>query len=112
MKLKHLKHINELSEESDSEISRKETRGSNIVWEIEDYLDTYNVFLNGIRNTPAEMYSYNTVIDFDALKKAFDESTFTKEQWEEGIKDWHAHAYLSPIAELLAKTVERYLETK
>lgn len=78
---------------------------------IEDYLQSKNVFLNGLNDKPAHMDSYMTVIDYENLKKALEESKFTKEQWESCIPEWEHYGYLSPMSALLGKIIKRYLET-
>ena len=90
------------------------TRCSIISWEVEDYLDTYKVFLNGFREeeVTASLGAYGTVISHTNLIKAFDEATFTKDEWMKCIDAWHGNAYLAPTFELLARFVEFLVKDK
>ena len=83
-------------------------------WGIEDYLDSHNVFLNGFREgeVTASLGAYGTVISYKNLIKAFDEATYTKEQWESAIEYWHGNAYLAPTFELLARFVTYLVNEK
>lgn len=74
--------------------------------EMEDHLKDYKVFIHGLRQEQASMYAYLTVINYAALKRAVDESTFTDEQWEQAVEYWEEMSYLSPIVGLLAKWVK------
>jgi len=83
-------------------------------WTIEDYLTEKMVFLNGFRDedTSASLGAYGTVISPKNLITAFDESTFTKEEWEQAIDYWHGQAYLAPTFELLSLWVSHLLKHK
>lgn len=85
-----------------------------ISWTIEDYLTEKMVFLNGFRKekTSASLGAYGTVISFENLEKAFNESPFTKEEWLKSVDDWKGHAYLSPTFSLLALWVLHLIEKK
>lgn len=90
------------------------TRCSIISWEVEDYLDSKNVFLNGFKDgeVTASLGAYGTVISYTNLIKAFDEATFTKDEWLKSIDAWRGNAYLAPTFELLARFVEYLVENK
>jgi hypothetical protein len=90
------------------------TKCSIIEWEVEDYLDSHNVFLNGFREgeVTASLGAYGTVISHTNLIKAFDAATFTKEQWLKCIEHWRYNAYLAPTFELLARFMEFLVENK
>lgn len=90
------------------------TKSGIISWVVEDYLDSYNVFLNGFREeeVTASLGAYGTVISHANLIKAFDAATFTKDEWLKCIDDWHGHAYLAPTFELLARFVLYLVEVK
>lgn len=83
-------------------------------WEIEEYLTENMVFLNGFRDddTTASLGAYGTVISYTNLVKAFEASTFTKEEWLKGVDDWEGHAYLAPTFSLLALWVLRLIDKK
>lgn len=79
------------------------------VHDIEDYLANRDVFVNGLDGRRAHMDSYMTVIDFINLDKAYKESEFKKEDWEEGVEYWKRHEYLSPTIGILRRTIERWI---
>lgn len=83
-------------------------------WTIEDYLTEKMVFLNGFREeeTSASLGAYGTVISFVNLEKAFNESTFTKEEWLKGVDAWEGSAYLAPTFSLLALCVLQLIRKK
>jgi hypothetical protein len=83
-------------------------------WEIEDYLTENMVFLNGFREeeTTASLGAYGTVISHTNLVKAFDASTFTKEDWLKGVDAWEGNAYLAPTFSLLALWVLKMIDKK
>ncbi len=83
-------------------------------WDVEDYLTDKMVFLNGFRDVDesASLGAYGTVISHINLMKAFDEATYTKEEWLKCIDAWHGHAYLAPTFELLARFVSYLVEHK
>lgn len=85
-----------------------------ISWTIEDYLTDKMVFLNGFREeeTSASLGAYGTVISLVNLQKAFDESTFTKEEWLKGVDAWEGNAYLAPTFSLLALWVLQLIRKK
>lgn len=80
-------------------------------WEMEDLFQDANVFINAIRGTRAHMDSYNTIMDFEAFEKAWAEikNQFTREEWIEACDYWLEQGYLSPMAGLLARTIQRRL---
>lgn len=81
-------------------------------WEIEDFLQSKNVFENGITGKPAHSDSYMTVIGYTNLIDALDNNEFTEEQWLDSAEYWESQNYLSPIIGLLGRAVKRYFKEK
>ena len=83
-------------------------------WDMEKYLTDNMVFLNGFRETPesASIDAYGTVVSFENLKKAIENSPYTTEDWEKCITYWRGNSYLSPIFTLTAIWTERILKNK
>ncbi len=50
-------------------------------WEMEDYLESQNVFTNSLTDKPCHMNSYMTVLSFDKLETIIKSNKFTKENW-------------------------------
>jgi hypothetical protein len=78
--------------------------------EVTDYLQNRDVFVNGFSGKPAHMYSYLTVIDYDAIDKALKESPFTTEQLKEVSEEYENDHYLTPIAKLTSNIINRFLK--
>lgn len=72
-----------------------------LVWEIEDYLSENNVFQNGLNGNTASLGAYMTVIDRTNLIKAFDNATYTKDDWNKFLNYLEGHFYLAPTFKLL-----------
>jgi len=83
-------------------------------WTVEEYLTSKFVFLNGFRTEPetASIDAYGTVISYGNLVKAFDESTYTKEEWLHCVEQWRGNSYLSPIFTLTALWVSQLVDKK
>lgn len=81
-------------------------------WDVLDYLDSCKCFLNGLNGRPAHMESYMTVLDFNALEKALKEAPFSDEDLEVTADSLHFRAYLSPINELTALQIDKFLKSK
>lgn len=77
--------------------------------EAEDMLTTFNVFVNGITGKPSHSDSYMTVLDFTQFEKAWTEikDKFSQEDWLSFADYWENTGYLSPVLELLGRTVKR-----
>lgn len=82
------------------------------IFEMEETFESEGVFVNAIRETPAHMDSYMTVMDFPKFFEAWDKvkEKFTREQWISACDYWLMQNYLSPMAGLLARMVKRKLE--
>lgn len=80
------------------------------LWEIEDYLQSKDVFENGLNGRPCHMDSYMTVINFTNLKVALNSIPFSKDEIIDACSNWEASSYLSPIHKLLSIYVKRDLE--
>lgn len=78
-------------------------------WEVEDFLQSKNVFQNALTGRPAHADAYNTVIDYKLLAAAIDElkALVKREQWAEMAEYWASNAYLSPNQAQLASFVKR-----
>jgi hypothetical protein len=78
-------------------------------WEFEDYLDSKNVYINGIDGRTAHMDSYMTITDYNKLIPALQEikERYTHNQWIEFHKYFNYMSYLSPNAGILASVIER-----
>lgn len=77
-------------------------------WEVEDFLQSKNVFQNALTGRPAHADAYNTVIDYNLLSAAIDELKVSvgREQWAEMAEYWASNAYLSPNQAQLASFVK------
>ena len=81
-------------------------------WVIEDDMDNALIFTNGISGKVASREAYNTVMDFDKLDKFLDnnEGRYTLDEWEEIRIYFSDLGYLSPLNDLVAKTIKRKLK--
>jgi len=77
--------------------------------EILDYFDSCKCFVNGLNGRPSHMEAYMTVLDFNALEKALKESPFSLENLQETANFLHEDAYLSPINELTALQIDKFI---
>ena len=80
--------------------------------EIEDYLQDKNVFESGINGRPCHSDSYMTVVNFANLDKAFNESSFTNQQWEDAVEEWTTNPNNQPPLKIVGKTLFRKLFVK
>ena len=81
-----------------------------ISWEIEDYLQSQNVFTNGLTDKPCHMNSYMTVLSFDKLETIIKSNKFTKENWLY-LADQYKDSDL-PMEKLVRLVILRILATK
>jgi hypothetical protein len=75
-----------------------------MVNEIEDRLDDFEVFQNGINGGQASLGAYMTVIDFNNLNTAWDVliKEFSIKDLNKCIGHWKYQSYLSPTFNILA----------
>lgn len=81
-------------------------------WDMEQAFSNAGVFRNGISDRPAHMDSYMTVIDFVRFDETWTKikNDFTREEWKAACEYWLSQNYLSPMAGLLARLVQRKLD--
>lgn len=79
-------------------------------WEIEDYLQGKEVFLNGISGKPAHSDSYMTVLDYNNLDGVLQNNPFSLESWKEAIDYWLTNENMQPPLKLAAKAAQRYFK--
>lgn len=75
--------------------------------DIEELLESYDVFINGMTGRPACLDSYMTVIDFDKLSEFFNDFLFDPPIVDKAITYWKSQAYLSPMFSLIASQFEK-----
>ena len=79
-------------------------------WEIEDYLQSKNVFLNGITNKPAHSDSYMTIVDYNNLDEVLQDNPYNLSSWKEAIEYWLTNENMQPPLKLVAKAAQRYFK--
>ena len=83
------------------------------LWEIEDELQARDVFVNGIDGRICHSDAYMTVLDYNALDKAWPEifPMFTIKDWEDACEELIYFGYLSPVLKLTGLTIKRKLKS-
>lgn len=80
------------------------------LWDIEQYLQDNDCFVNGINGKTCHMDSYMTVIVFEKIEPAIANSPFTLDEWKEAIDNWKSLEYISPIIGLTWRIAKRILK--
>lgn len=80
-----------------------------IAWELEDYLQSKEVYTNALNGSIAHSDSYMTVTNFDKLYLALEDirDKYTIDQWRELHDYFDSQSYLSPNLCILASVIKR-----
>lgn len=83
----------------------------NRLWQFEDEMDEFGIFVSGIDGRQTHRESYNTVMDFDKMKLFLGKKqlNFTVDEWQEIYKYFDSIAYLSPMNGLVACRIKRII---
>jgi hypothetical protein len=84
--------------------------------EVEDVLAEFQTFtwmFDETRTSTQDMYAYGTVVNYDRLEAGIRSVSmkYNRETWLGMIEHWKYQSYLSPIAMLVARWVERMIES-
>jgi len=79
-------------------------------WEIEDYLQSKDCFLNGITGKPAHSDSYMTVLDYNNLDGVLQDNPYSLDDWKKAIDYWLTNENMQPPLILAAKAAQRYFK--
>lgn len=80
-----------------------------IEWEVEDYLQDNNVFINAMSNKPCHSDSYMTVVDYDKLIECFP-GPYAVDKWQTMVDYWLGIETHIPALKLVALELTRQLK--